>query len=161
MYNSKIDKIINEEVNALITEGVMDDLRSIFTKLLPKLKKNGKKKKSKEEKKKEKEREKKKDEEKPDMRRKKVVGGTKMYDYDKYKDTHREVNKADYDSIIDQIDQENTDIAAVARDVFPDHTDEGAQSQLRKILNHERPMTEPVAKILRKLISTGRIAVKG
>lgn len=160
MYSSKIDKIINEEVNTLLTEGAMDDLRGLFAKLMPKLKK-GKKKKSKEDKKKEKEREKKKKKEKPDMRRKKVVGGTKMYDYDKYKETHKEVNKADYDSIIDQIDQEKTDIAAIARDVFPDHTDEGAQSQLRKILNHERPMTEPVAKILRKLISTGRIAVKG
>lgn len=160
MYSSKIDKIINEEVNTLLTEGAMDDLRGLFAKLMPKLKK-GKKKKSKEDKKKEKEREKKKKKEKPDMRRKKVVGGTKMYDYDKYKETHKEVNKADYDSIIDQIDQEKTDIAAIARDVFPDHTDEGAQSQLRKILNHERPMTEPVAKILRKLISTGQIAIKG
>ena len=67
---------------------------------------------------------------------------------------------ADYYKITDSIDQEKTDIAAVAREVFPDHTDEGAQSQLRKILNGERPMTEPIAEKLRSLIAKGQVAVK-
>ena len=48
----------------------------------------------------------------------------------------------------------------MAREVFPDHTDEGAQSQLRKILNGERPMTEPIAEKLRSLIAKGQVAVK-
>ena len=64
------------------------------------------------------------------------------------------------DSITDTVDQENTDIAAVARNIFPDHTEEGAQSQLRKILNHERPMTKDVASKIERMISRGRIAVK-
>ena len=38
-----------------------------------------------------------------------------------------------------------TNIAAIARELFPDHTEEGAQSQLRKILNGERPLTNKIA----------------
>ena len=94
------------------------------------------------------------------MRRKLVVGGSKMYDYDDYQEKHKKVNTADYNKIADSIDQEKTDIAAIARVVFPDHTDEGAQSQLRKVLNGERPMTEPVAEKLRELIAKGQVAVK-
>jgi hypothetical protein len=70
------------------------------------------------------------------------------------------LTKSDFEKIVNSIDQENTDIAAVARKVFPDHTDEGAQSQLRKVLNGERPMTRPVAKKLKVMISRGQIAVK-
>ena len=44
--------------------------------------------------------------------------------------------------------------------VFPNHTEEGAQSQLRKILNRERPMTKDVASKLEKMISSGQLAVK-
>jgi hypothetical protein len=100
------------------------------------------------------------DDDKPDIRKKKVIGGTKDYDYDDYQEKHVKVNAADYHKIADSIDQENTDIAAVAREVFPDHTDEGAQSQLRKILNGERPMTEPIAEKLRALIAKGQVAIK-
>jgi hypothetical protein len=154
----KLDRIITEEVSNVITEGVMDDIGKLIAKTLSKL--AGKKKDKKKEKESKKKWEKKKKEEKPDIRKKKVVGGTKEYDYDKYKETHKDVSKADYNKIADSIDQENTDIAAVARIVFPDHTDEGAQSQLRKILNGERPMTEPIAEKLRKLIATGQVATK-
>jgi hypothetical protein len=154
----KLDRIITEEVSNVITEGVMDDIGKLIAKTLSKL--AGKKKDKKKEKESKKKWEKKKKEEKPDIRKKKVVGGTKEYDYDKYKETHKDVSKADYNKIADSIDQENTDIAAVARIVFPDHTDEGAQSQLRKILNGERPMTEPIAEKLRELIATGQVATK-
>ena len=154
----KLDRIITEEVSNVITEGVMDDIGKLIAKTLSKL--AGKKKDKKKEKESKKKWEKKKKEEKPDIRKKKVVGGTKDYDYDKYKESHKDVSKADYNKIADSIDQEKTDIAAVARIVFPDHTDEGAQSQLRKILNGERPMTEPIAEKLRELIATGQVATK-
>ena len=158
MYNSKIDRIINEEVSNVITEGVMDDIGKLIAKTLAKI---GKKKKKRNKKKdKEAEKKRKKKEDKPDMRRKLVVGGSKMYDYDDYQEKHKKVNTADYNKIADSIDQEKTDIAAIAREVFPDHTDEGAQSQLRKVLNGERPMTEPVAEKLRELIAKGQVAVK-
>ena len=81
-------------------------------------------------------------------------------DYNDYERKHRKLAKGDTDSITDTVDQENTDIAAVARSIFPDHTEEGAQSQLRKILNHERPMTKDVASKIERMISRGRIAVK-
>ena len=158
MYNSKIDRIINEEVSNVITEGVMDDIGKLIAKTLAKI---GKKKKKRNKKKdKEAEKKRKEKEDKPDMRRKLVVGGSKMYDYDDYQEKHKKVNTADYNKIADSIDQEKTDIAAIAREVFPDHTDEGAQSQLRKVLNGERPMTEPVAEKLRELIAKGQVAVK-
>ena len=90
-------------------------------------------------------------------RRKKRGGGT---DYKRYKELNRDVSSGDYKQLTDRIDQEKTDIAAVAREVFPKHTDEGAQSQLRKILNGERPMTNRVAQKLEDMISAGQIAVK-
>jgi hypothetical protein len=156
----KLDRIITEEVSNVITEGIMDDIGKLIAKTLSKLAGKKKKKNKEKEKKSKKKWEDKEKEEKPDIRKKKVVGGTKDYDYDKYKESHRDVSKADYNKIADSIDQEKTDIAAVARIVFPDHTDEGAQSQLRKILNGERPMTEPIAEKLRELIATGQVAIK-
>lgn len=87
-------------------------------------------------------------------------GGKVYYDYNDYERKHRKISKGDTDSITDTVDQTNTDIAAVARSIFPDHTEEGAQSQLRKILNHERPMTKDVASKIEKMISRGKIAVK-
>lgn len=87
-------------------------------------------------------------------------GGKVYYDYNDYERKHRKISKGDTDSITDTVDQNNTDIAAVARSIFPDHTEEGAQSQLRKILNHERPMTKDVASKIEKMISRGKIAVK-
>ena len=93
-------------------------------------------------------------------RRKKRGGGTDVYDYKRYKELNRDVSSGDYKQLTDRIDQEKTDIAAVAREVFPKHTDEGAQSQLRKILNGERPMTNRVAQKLEDMISAGQIAVK-
>lgn len=158
MHNSKLDRIINEEVSNVINEGVMDDIGQLIAKTLNKIGRKKKKRNKLKDKEAEKKREEKDD--KPDIRKKKVVGGTKEYDYDDYQKKHVKVNTADYHKIADSIDQENTDIAAVAREVFPDHTDEGAQSQLRKILNGERPMTEPIAEKLRALIAKGQVAVK-
>ena len=154
---NRLDKIINEEVSNVINENVMNDIGQLIAKTLNKI---GKKKKRNKIKDKEAEKKRKEKDDKPDIRKKKVIGGTKEYDYGDYQEKHKKVNTADYYKITDSIDQEKTDIAAVAREVFPDHTDEGAQSQLRKILNGERPMTEPIAEKLRSLIAKGQVAVK-
>lgn len=154
---NRLDKIINEEVSNVINENVKNDIGQLIAKTLNKI---GKKKKRNKIKDKEAEKKRKEKDDKPDIRKKKVIGGTKEYDYGDYQEKHKKVNTADYYKITDSIDQEKTDIAAVAREVFPDHTDEGAQSQLRKILNGERPMTEPIAEKLRSLIAKGQVAVK-
>lgn len=93
-------------------------------------------------------------------KRKKKGGGTELYDKTEYDKTHKKTSVADAQELCAMIDQEKTDIAAVAREIFPHHTDEGAQSQLRKILNGERPMTEDVASKLRQMIDSGQICVK-
>jgi DNA-binding transcriptional MerR regulator len=92
--------------------------------------------------------------------RKKKGGGKERYSYNEYESKNIKSSAANAEQIRMRIDQENTDIAAVARKVFPKHTDEGAQSQLRKILNGDRPMTKRVASILSDMISSGQIAVK-
>lgn len=87
-------------------------------------------------------------------------GGKEYYDYNDYERKHRKISKGDADSIRDTVDQENTNIAAVARKLLPGHTNQGSQSQVRKILNGERPMTKDMASKLEKMISRGEIAVK-
>jgi hypothetical protein len=92
--------------------------------------------------------------------RKKIGGGTEKISKAEYDRKNVKSSAANAEQIRNRVDQENTDIAAVARKVFPKHTDEGAQSQLRKVLNGERPMTKRVASILSDMISSGQIAVK-
>ena len=87
-------------------------------------------------------------------------GGKMYYDYNDYEKKNPKISMGDANSIRNSIDTERTNIAAVARDLFPDHTEEGAQSQFRKIINGERPMTKKVASKIEKLISRGKIAVK-
>lgn len=87
-------------------------------------------------------------------------GGRIYYDYNDYERKNPKISLGDANSIRNSIDTERTNIAAVARDLFPDHTDEGAQSQFRKIINGERPMTKKIASKIEKLISRGKIAVK-
>lgn len=92
--------------------------------------------------------------------RKRAGGGEVVYDYDDYERKNRKISKGDANSIRQTIDTEKTNIAAVARELFPDHTEEGAQSQFRKIINGERPMTKNIASKVEKMISLGQIAVK-
>ncbi len=178
---NRIDNIINEEINkAIITEGVLDYIRNLFRNFTHKPhKKNGndenidkndnrgketkpKEIKSKEEIRKERKLKKKLEKKKKGRKKRRnlVNGGYKYYDYDDYEKKHRKISKGDIDSIIDSIDQEKTNIAAIARELFPDHTEEGAQSQLRKILNHERPCPKDIASKIEKMIAAGKIAVK-
>lgn len=142
-----IDSIITEEINKKIMINEDNSMKDLFAKLLKVLNKSKKKKL-------------KKDDDKPQMRKKKVVGGTQEYDYNEYQRKNTKLSKSDFDKVAKSIDQDLTDIAAVARKVYPDHTDEGGQSQLRKVLNGDRPMTRPVAKKLKTMISRGQIAVK-
>jgi len=162
---NRIDNIINEEINkAIISEGMLDSIRNLFKNYKHHKHHNDEEGeiKSKEEIRKERKLKKKAEKDKKGRKkiRKLAKGGSKYYDYDDYERKHRKLSKGDTDSITDTVDQDNTDIAAVADDIFPDHTKEGAQSQLRKILNHERPMTKDVASKLEKMISRGKIAVK-
>jgi hypothetical protein len=92
--------------------------------------------------------------------RRKAGGGKEYYNYDDYERKNRKVSKGDANSIRTTIDTEKTNMAAVARELFPDHTEEGAQSQFRKIINGERPMTKNIASKVEKMISLGQIAVK-
>jgi hypothetical protein len=92
--------------------------------------------------------------------RKKVGGGTESYNLKDYQRLNGTISDSDAEQIRSRIDQKATDIAYVARKVFPHHTDEGAQSQLRKILNGERPMTKRVYNKLSSMIDSGEIAVK-
>jgi hypothetical protein len=92
--------------------------------------------------------------------RRKAGGGKEYYNYDDYEKKNRKVSKGDANSIRTTIDTEKTNMAAVARELFPDHTEEGAQSQFRKIINGERPMTKNIASKVEKMISLGQIAVK-
>jgi hypothetical protein len=92
--------------------------------------------------------------------RKLAHGGREYYDYDAYEHTNQKISKGDARSVADNIDTEKTNMAAIARELFPDHTDEGAQSQFRKIVNGERPMTKRIASKIEKMIAAGEIAVK-
>lgn len=98
---------------------------------------------------------------KEDIRQRKLAkGGKEYYNYDDYKLKNKKLATGDANSIRQTIDTEKTNMAAIARILFPDHTEEGAQSQFRKIVNGERPMTKPIAQKVEKMISRGEIAVK-
>ena len=157
----KIDNIIQETIDnfvneSIISDGTLDDIKSLLKAFKNKsnLSQDDLRKERKLKKKAEKAK-------KGTKKLRRIKGGGKVYyDYNDYERKHRKLAKGDTDSITDTVDQENTDIAAVARSIFPDHTEEGAQSQLRKILNRERPLTKDIASKLSKMVSSGKIAIK-
>lgn len=139
---NRIDNIIEESINKMITEDFMgeshkNDIAHLIKKYLDRNKKKERKK-----------------------IRKLSNGRERFYDYDDYERSNGKTSAGDSSAIRSTIDTEKTNIAAVARDLFPDHTEEGAQSQLRKIINGERPMTKKLAAKIEKMISAGQIAVK-
>lgn len=92
--------------------------------------------------------------------KKKKGGGSERYDYSSYVAKEGgKLSKGDQYDVGGDIDQDNTNIAAVSRKIFPDHTKTGAQSQLRKILNGTRPMTRRVARILKRMKSSNEVAL--
>lgn len=154
MNQDRISAIINEEIDKVITEDFMgeghkNDVAHLIKHYLNKHKKhNDEPKETLHDKKKKK------------KLRKRRGGGGDYYDYDEYERSNGKVSGGDASSIRTTVDTEKTNIAAVARELFPDHTEEGAQSQLRKVLNGERPMTKKIAAKIEKMISAGQIAVK-
>lgn len=153
--NSNINRIIAESVMRFINESKETD-EAVLKLIKAFLDKDKNKKKRQKDKKKKKSSKDKKD----NMRTKKIVGGTTKYDYDEYSRKNKKISKGEARSICASIDTELTNVAAVARVLFPDHTDEGAQSQFRKIINGERPLTKRIAIKLQKMISRGQVATK-
>lgn len=147
MDNKKLNTIISEEIDKVLNEELIQekmgisDIASMIKNFL-----HGKKKHT----------------EKPKKKkiRKLAGGGEEVYDYDEYEKKNKKISTGDANSIRQTIDTEKTNMAAVARELFPDHTEEGAQSQFRKIVNGERPMTKNIASKVEKMISGGQIAVK-
>lgn len=128
---SKINRIITEEINSLFSSIISEA-------------DNGKKKKK-----------------KTSHRTKHTGGGgTKSYDYDDYTRSNPIMPDDEADQIRDQIDTNIMDTRAVSKRIYRNHTKNGAQSQLRKVIKGERPMTYPVANKLNKMISQGQIPVK-
>ena len=125
----KIDNIIQETIDnfvneSIISEGTLDDIKSLLKAF------KGKSNLSQDDLRKERKLKKKAEKAKKGTKKlRRTKGGGKVYyDYNDYERKHRKLAKGDTDSITDTVDQENTDIAAVARSIFPDHTEEGAQS---------------------------------
>ena len=92
---------------------------------------------------------------------KKISGDKReLYDYDEYKKTHKSTALADADEIRAKVDLERNNIKDLGQELLPDHTPNGAQSQLRKMFTGEREMTDDIAAKLEKGIDSGRIATK-
>ena len=60
------------------------------------------------------------------------------FDYFKQERENAKINSADNNLLADRLDDDTLNIAAIARKLYPDHTPEGAQSQLRKKIKKER-----------------------
>lgn len=144
MNSNKLNIIIKEEIDKVLSEDWMTEKKKesshsdLVSKYFPHRKKKKKSKKL----------------------RKLAHGGKEYYDYEDYERKDKKISTGDASSIRNTIDTEKTNIAAVARELFPDHTEEGAQSQFRKIIKGERPMTKGLATKIEKMISAGQIAVK-
>ena len=115
-----IDKIISEEINKHIVENIISEEINSF------LNENGffeaKKKKAK-----------KKGPKDTGKNAKKLKNGLRTdFNYKQERETNPNLNNQDSEDLIDILDSPYVDLAAVAQDIYPDHTPEGAQSQLRK-----------------------------
>lgn len=108
-----INKIISEEIDRFLTEDFG---------LAEKAKKTPKKKKNKPKK------------EKNILKNGKKLTNGRRTDFNVKQDreTNPNLNNQDSEDLASLVDSPYIDLAAVAQDVYPDHTPEGAQSQLRK-----------------------------
>lgn len=109
-----INKIISEEIDRFLTE---DFGLAEKAKKTPKKKKKNKPKKEK------------------DILKngKKLTNGRRMdFNAKQDRETNPNLNNQDSEDLASLVDSPYIDLAAVAQDVYPDHTPEGAQSQLRK-----------------------------
>lgn len=119
-----IDKLISEEIHRYLQENVFDENMYGENSFFEKKKKKKKKKKKEEPKKSLK-----------DVKKKgKKLKNGRRGDFDAKADreTNPNINKQDAADISDIIDSDIVNTSAVAQKVYPHHTPEGAQSQLRK-----------------------------
>jgi hypothetical protein len=113
-----IDRIINEEINKYINESVLMENEFMENSFV--------------------EAKKKKDKDKDEPRdigkkAKKLKNGRRgEYNFKKERETNPNLNAQDAEDISSILDSDYINVAALAQDVYPDHTREGAQSQLRK-----------------------------
>ena len=113
-----IDRIINEEINKYINESVLTENGFMENSFV--------------------EAKKKKDKDKDEPRdigkkAKKLKNGRRgEYNFKKERETNPNLNAQDAEDISSILDSDYINVAALAQDVYPDHTREGAQSQLRK-----------------------------
>ena len=64
---------------------------------------------------------------------KKLINGRRgEYDFKKDRETNPNLNNQDAEDLNDILDSDFINVSAVAQEIYPDHTPEGAQSQLRK-----------------------------
>ena len=111
-----IDKIISEEINKHIVENIVSEEINSF------LNENGFF-----------ETKKKKGPKNTGKNAKKLRNGLRTdFNYKLDRETNPNLNNQDSEDLIDILDSPYVDLAAVAQDIYPDHTPEGAQSQLRK-----------------------------
>jgi len=113
-----IDRIINEEINKYINESILMENGFMENSFV--------------------EAKKKKDKDKDEPRdigkkAKKLRNGRRgEYNFKKERETNPNLNAQDAEDISSILDSDYINVAALAQDVYPDHTREGAQSQLRK-----------------------------
>jgi len=130
--NNIIQETINDYINDIIIEGVISEIskkEKQEKKAIKRLKKDvldaskGKKK------------AKKHVEKAKDIAKnaKKLKNGIRTdFDVKKERETNPNLNKQDNEDLSSIIDSDLIDVAALAKRVYPDHTPQGAQSQLRK-----------------------------
>ena len=109
-----LNRIISEEINRFLTEDIFGE--------------EGKKKTSSKNKKKS-----------ADIKKKgkKLTNGRRgEFDVKTDRETNPNLNNQDAEDISSLLDSDYINLSAVAQDVYPDHTPEGAQSQLRKKVKH-------------------------
>jgi hypothetical protein len=113
-----IDRIINEEINKYVNESILMENGFMENSFV--------------------ETKKKKDKDKDEPRdigkkAKKLKNGRRgEYNFKKERETNPNLNAQDAEDISSILDSDYINVAALAQDVYPDHTREGAQSQLRK-----------------------------
>lgn len=113
-----IDRIINEEINKYINESILMENGFMENSFV--------------------EAKKKKDKDKDEPRdigkkAKKLRNGRRgEYNFKKERETNPNLNAQDAEDLNAILDSDYINVAALAQDVYPDHTREGAQSQLRK-----------------------------
>ena len=113
-----IDRIINEEINKYINESILTENGFMENSFVEAKKKKDK------------------DKDKPrdiGKKAKKLKNGRRgEYNFKKERETNPNLNAQDAEDISSILDSDYINVAALAQDVYPDHTREGAQSQLRK-----------------------------